>query len=169
MADQCTQTYTQPAYTLSLGKNNTQAVAGLNIWSAANCHKRVLLTIGALSAAAVLAAIAAADGVGLKSPHRSRTLVNHNRPSTAAAAHRPKAAPRAIWATAMTGMAMRFVDCVFVRVFVVLARSIAGIVRLNATCSRDSCRSRSHGCLIRSRCKLLPVICCDHQAWTCGY
>lgn len=64
--------------------------------SSPHCRIPYNLTIGARNAAAVLAAIAAADGVGLRSPHPSKTRVNHSRPSTAAAAERPNAAPRAI-------------------------------------------------------------------------
>lgn len=57
-------------------------------------------------------------------------------PCTAAAAQRPNTAPSATCATAMAGIASRLAGCAAVRVLVVLASSMAGMVTLNATCSK---------------------------------
>jgi len=92
-----------------------------------------ILTMGALRAAAVLAAMAAAEVVGCSSLQPRSTLVMASFPCTAAAAQRPNMAPSAICTTATAGMAKRLAGWAAVSVLVVLASSMAGMVTLKAT------------------------------------
>jgi hypothetical protein len=77
--------------------------------------------------------MAAAAGVGCRLRQRSSSCVSGSRPSTAAAAARPRAAPRPIWASATSGTAAKLAGSQLLSVRVVLASSMAGMVTLNAT------------------------------------